>query len=77
MIKEISQKEFTERFPHHIHAYNWNVESFLENGDVLFLEDWNGEFFYTKDENGLEVRYKPVLKEDEDGDYIVEGYEIS
>ena len=80
MIKEISKKEFEERFPEvSTYGIDW-TQKFLENGIILLDSDWNGEV-YTLKENGRERTFKPVQKPisfDDNGepeDWETIGYE--
>ena len=80
MIKEIVRKEFEKRYPEVYISDAGQVAVYLENGVVLNNE-WNGESYTVKDENGAEKRYRPVeepTETDEDGEalqYDVIGYE--
>ena len=81
MIREITKKEFEERFPE---VSTYGVEQlmpvFLENGVVLTEDDWNGET-YTVSEGGKERTFKPVQEPDvtdENGEVLqwkITGYE--
>ena len=81
MLKEISKKEFTEKFPevstYGLEAY---MTVYLENGVVLIDKEWNGEV-YTVKEDGKERTFRPVQEPDEvdeDGEVLqwkTVGYE--
>ncbi len=84
MIKEITQKEFEERFPK-ISTYGAQpFDAFLENGVWIPKSDpstiWNGET-YTFKENGKLVSYEPIqepISFNENGepeDFEIVGYE--
>ena len=81
MIREITKKEFGERFPE---VSTYGVEQlmpvFLDNGVVLTEDEWNGEV-YTVLENEKERTFKPVQEPDvtdDDGEVLqwkTTGYE--
>lgn len=81
MFKEISKKEFEERFPE-VSTYGVDqlMPVFLDNGFVLTDDEWNGEV-YTLLENGKERTFKPVHEPDvtdDDGEVLqwkIIGYE--
>lgn len=72
MIKEISKKEFEERFPETSTYRLGTTAVYLDDGAVLTDEDWNGEV-YTVDNK----MYKPVVAWDDEADQgTTIGYEI-
>lgn len=73
MLKEITIKEFQERFPE-ISTYgtHWCSEVFLEDGTILWHQDWNGEEYNDTDTG---KRHRPVYEEVEDGNFEIIGYE--
>ena len=81
MIREISKKEFEERFPE-VSTYGAEqlMPVFLDNGVVLTDDEWDGEA-YTVSEGGKERTFKPVQEPDvtdEDGEVLqwkIIGYE--
>ena len=79
MIKEISKKEFKERFPE-TDTYNSSTltEIFLDNGIMLLSDEWNGEV-YTDTITGKQFRpmQKPISFDDngEPEDWETIGYE--
>ena len=81
MIKEITKREFKERYPEVYVSDDGQVAAYLENGTVLLNSEWNGESYTIKDENGAEKRYRSVEKPtetDEDGEVVqwdIVGYE--
>lgn len=66
MLKEITEKEFAERYPEKmIYGLDWCTTVYLENGVILINDEWNGEVFTVKNEDGSETVYRPVQKPDE------------
>lgn len=81
MMKEIGRQEFEKRYPEVYISDAGQVTAYLENGVVLLNNEWNGESYTVKDENGAEKRYRPVeepTETDEDGEVVqwdIVGYE--
>lgn len=81
MTKEITKREFEERYPEVYISDAGQVAAYLENGTVLLNSEWNGENYTIKDESGAERRYRPVeqpSETDENGEAIqwdIAGYE--
>lgn len=81
LLKEISKKEFTEKFTD-VSTYGLEAYSpvYLENGVVLTDKEWNGEV-YTVKEDKKERTFIPVQEPeevDEDGEVLwwkTVGYE--
>lgn len=71
MLKEITMKEFQKRFPE-ISTYgtHWTSEVFLEDGTILWEQDWNGEEY-----NDGHRRFRCVYKEVGEDEFEVVGYE--
>lgn len=71
MLKEITMDEFQKRFPE-ISTYGTHCmsEVFLEDGTILWEQDWNGEEY-----NDGERRFRRVYEETEDGFFEIIGYE--
>ena len=64
MLKTISYEEYSVRFD--------DVDAFLENGDILWRKDWNGEI-YGNPVTGKE--YRPVYEQVGEDDFEIIGYE--
>lgn len=81
IIKEMTRKEFEERYPEVYISDAGQVAAYLENGVVLTESEWNSESYTIKGENGAERRYRPVeepAETDENGEAIqwdIVGYE--
>lgn len=82
IIKEITKKEFEEKFPEvSTYGYERHMPVYLENGAILSDDEWNGLSYTVKDENGAEKRYRPVeepTETDDDGEAVqwdIVGYE--
>lgn len=70
MLKTISYQEYSERYDHVLVNWERYVDAFLENGDILWETDWNGEI-YSNEEIGK--KYRPVYKQIDEFEII--GYE--
>ena len=76
MFKEITKKEFEEKFPE-VNTYGMDnyMLVYLENGMILLENEWNGEGYETFFD-GKRVCVYPVYKDmDEYGDTEIMGYE--
>lgn len=74
MVKEISRKEFEEKFTEvSTYGLERSMPVYLENGMILIDQEWNGEV-YTVKENGGERTFRPLYKKDEEGDMEIIGY---
>lgn len=77
MIKEITRKEFMKKYPDNM-IYDLGCQDaiYLENGVILLNpEEWNGEVYRVKDEDGKETIYRPVYEPidwDENGEVTQE-----
>ena len=73
MIREMSKKEFEERFPN-VSTYGLNLFNvvYLDNGEYLLDTEWNGETYIVLD-SGKE--YRPVYKKIDEDDFEIIGYE--
>ena len=71
MIKVIEREEYLKKFEH-VYDPCKEVDFYLENGQVLYKMDWNGEK-YTVKEEGREKEYTPVYVE-MFGDYEIVGF---
>ena len=60
MIKEITKREFEERYPEVYISDAGQVAAYLENGVVLTESEWNGEIYAVKDENGEVLQYDVI-----------------
>lgn len=72
MLKAINYEEYSKRFNDVIVNWGIYVDAFLENGDILWTKDWNGEI-YSNEKNGKE--YRPVYKQIDEDEFEVVGYE--
>lgn len=73
MLKEITKKEFEEKYPDgRTYGTHWCSEVFLEDGTILWHQDWNGEEY---NDNDTGKRYRPVYEEVGEDDYDIIGYE--
>lgn len=72
MLNTISYQDYSERFDDVIVNWDMYVDAFLENGDVLWEKDWNGEI-YSNEKTGKE--YRPVYKQINEDEFEVIGYE--
>jgi hypothetical protein len=72
MLNTISYQEYSERYDDVIVNWDMYVDAFLENGDVLWNKDWNGEI-YSNQETGKE--YRPVYRQIDEDEFEVIGYE--
>lgn len=75
MIREISKKEFEEKFPEiSTYGINW-TQVFLENGVILLDSEWNGEEYIVRGLDGSEKVYTPVYSEVDEDEFEIVGYE--
>lgn len=81
MIKELTEKEFAERYPKEmIYGLENHTPVYLDNGVILIDTEWNGEV-YTIKKDGREISYRPIqepISFDEDGEadmWEIIGYE--
>lgn len=72
MLKTISYQEYSERYDDVIVNWEMYVDAFLENGDVLWKQDWNVEI-YSNEITGKE--YCPVYKQIDEDEFEIIGYE--
>ena len=77
MIKEITKKEFEERFPE-VSTYGLEQHSpvYLENGVILIDTEWNGEFYNVEGLHFTPIEEPDVIEEN--GDVLqwkIIGYE--
>lgn len=72
MLKALTKKEFEEMYPDAmIYCLEMQDPVYLEGGVILINDEWNGEVYTVKDEDGNERIYKPVyepIDRDEDGE---------
>ena len=70
VLSELSRKEFEEKFPDKP-TYNLSQfpPVFLENGEILLQNEWNGEAYHTEN-----ARYFPVYNQVDEDDYEIIGY---
>lgn len=73
MVKEITREMFMERYPANVVIAPIELAVYLEDGTVLLDEDWNGEVYTVKTENGERV-YQPLYKFDGENSEII-GYD--
>lgn len=73
MVKEITREMFMERYPANVVIAPIELAVYLEDGTVLLDEDWNGEVYTVKTENGERV-YQPLYKLDGENSEII-GYD--
>lgn len=81
MVKEISKKEFKEKYPEvSTYGLEQHCPVYLDNGIILIDGEWNGEV-YTVKEDGRERTFRPIQEPDgvdENGEVIdwkTVGYE--
>ena len=72
MLKTISYQEYSERYDDSFVNWERCVDAFLENGDVLWEQDWNGEIYINEK---IGKNYRPVYKQIDEDEFEVIGYE--
>ena len=76
MIKVITRKEFVEKYlDNMIFDLCCQDPIYLDNGVILINDEWNGEVYRVKDEDGNETIYRPVYEPidwDENGEVTQE-----
>lgn len=70
VLSELTRKEFEEKFPDKP-TYNLSQfpPVFLENGEILLQNEWNGEAYHTEN-----TRYFPVYNQVDEDEYEIIGY---
>ena len=73
MLKEITKKEFEEKFPN-ISTYGVSNNSpvYLDNGVILIDTEWNGEIYI---ETSTKKEYRPIYNQLGEDDFEIVGYE--
>lgn len=70
VLSELSRKEFEEKFPDKpTYILSQFPPVFLENGEILLQNEWNGEAYHAEN-----ARYFPVYNQIDDDDYEIIGY---
>ena len=72
MLKTISYEEYSVGFDDVVVNLDMYVDAFLENGDILWRKDWNGEI-YGNPVTGKE--YRPVYEQVGEDYFEIIGYE--
>lgn len=70
VLSELSREDFEKKFPDKP-TYNLSQfpPVFLENGEILLQNEWNGEAYHTEN-----ARYFPVYNQIDDDGYEIIGY---
>lgn len=70
VLSELTRKKFEEKFPDKP-TYNLSQFQpvFLENGEILLQNEWNGEAYHTEN-----ARYFPVYNQVDEDEYEIIGY---
>lgn len=70
VLSELFREDFERKFPcKSTFILSKFPPVFLENGEILLQNEWNGEAYYTEN-----TRYFPVYNQVDEDDYEIMGY---